>query len=107
MRFRGTTDEGETIEFKIYCKDSDNVIEYGSEIGVHQGIWHYVKKDTLECLEVQDLERQLEEAREEENKAFWSGFEIARMNPDFNDIQAHWGNHLRLKKHNEQLKEKG
>ena len=55
----------------------------------------------------QSLERQLKEARETEKKAFWSGFEIARMNPDFNDIQAHWGNHLKLKKHNEQLKEQG
>ena len=56
---------------------------------------------------VNDLQRQLAEARETEKKAFWSGFEIARMNPDFNDIQAHWGNHLKLKKHNEQLKEQG
>jgi hypothetical protein len=58
-------------------------------------------------LELKNLQRQLEEARETEKKAFWSGFEIARMNPDFNDIQAHWGNHLKLKKHNEQLKEQG
>jgi len=58
-------------------------------------------------LELKNLQRQLAEARETEKKAFWSGFEIARMNPDFNDIQAHWGNHLKLKKHNEQLKEQG
>lgn len=64
MRFRGVTEECEVVEFKIYCEDYDEVTEYGSEIGVHQGIWNYVKKDTLVCLEVEDLERQLDEAGE-------------------------------------------
>lgn len=63
MRFRGVTEEGETIEFQNYCKDSDYIMEYGSELGVHKGIWKYIKKDTLVCLEVQALERQLAEVR--------------------------------------------
>ena len=67
----------------------------------------YLEQEINKDLRILELERQLEEAREEEKKSFWSGFEIARMNPDFNDIQAHWNNHLRLKKHNEQLKEQG
>ncbi len=98
MKFRGTTDEGETIEFKIYCKDSDNVIEYGSEIGVHQGIWHYVKKDTLECLELQDLERQLEEAREE-NEYLKKKNKILIKTVEYNV--------LKVSDLKEQLKEKG
>ena len=64
MRFRGTTEEGEVVEFKSYCKDSDHVIEYGSEIGIQKNIWKYVKKDSLICVEVEDLERQLAEARD-------------------------------------------
>ena len=56
--------EGEVVEFQNYCKDSDYVIEYGSELGVHKGIWKYIKKDALVCLEVESLERQLAEARE-------------------------------------------
>ena len=59
MRFRGITKEGEVVEFESYCENPDNVIEYGSEIGIHQRIWRYVKKDTLVCLEIEDLERQL------------------------------------------------
>ena len=65
MKFRGTTEEGEIVEFKIYCEDSDKVTEYGSELGVDIDGWKYIKKDTLVCLEVEDLERQLAEAREE------------------------------------------
>lgn len=68
MRFRGTTEEGEVVEFKSYCKDSDHVIEYGSEIGIQKNIWKYVKKDSLICVEVESLQRQLAEARKVQNK---------------------------------------
>jgi hypothetical protein len=74
MRFRGITEEGETIEFQNYCKDSDNIIEYGSELGVHKGIWKYVKKYTLVCLEVESLERQLKEAMEIANEVIDNGY---------------------------------
>jgi len=90
MRFKGTTEEGEVVEFQNYCKDSDYVIEYGSELGVHKGIWKYIKKDTLVCLEVESLERQLAEAMSMlDNVWYWEGC------PDD------------YKKRIEQLKEKG
>jgi DNA-binding transcriptional regulator GbsR (MarR family) len=45
----------------------------------------------------QDLQRQLEEAREGEKKAFWSGFELAKMNSDCMNIQKHWNHYKKLK----------
>ena len=84
-----------------------NKIVYGSMDDLRCELEHAQQDCVFLYKKNQDLERQLAEAREGEKKAFWSGFEIARMNPDFNDIQAHWGNHLKLKKHNEQLKEQG
>jgi len=54
-----------------------------------------------QCIkEVEELERQLEEDRELEKKAFWSGFELSKMNPNDMDIQKHW-------RHYSKLKEKG
>lgn len=102
MRFRGITDEGEVIEFKNFCSDSDNIIEYGSEIGVYQGIWHYVKKDTLVCLEVEDLERQLAEDREEKvNLIKW----LDQQKQDWgSSIKDTWNPYCRVLS---KLKEKG
>jgi len=101
MRFRGTTEEGEVVEFKSYCKDSDHVIEYGSEIGIQKNIWKYVKKDSLICVEVEDLERQLAEAREN----IYKFAEIALM--EGKDEFGHSWEDFKIYVLDEQLKEKG
>ena len=60
-----------------------------------------VRKNWIKAIEhMENLERQLAEAREEVKKAFWSGFELSKMNPDDMDIHKHW-------RHYNKLKEKG
>ena len=61
----------------------------------------YSQKNWIKAIEhMENLERQLAEAREEVKKAFWSGFELSKMNPDDMDIHKHW-------RHYNKLKEKG
>ena len=57
----------------------------------------YLEQEINKDFKILDLERQLEEAREGEKKAFWSGFELAKMNSDCMNIQKHWNHYKKLK----------